>query len=155
MSNTETPARAARLIRAPAAQLLSWRPTSTPERMALTGLAAAGAAFVYPSVSRATGLTAPCLLRLVTGIPCPMCGMTTAATSLAAGDLHAALAANPFVLVLAGAALAMTVLMAARAAGLAAQAARWGPGRQRLAWLVLGVLAVGSWLFQLHRFDWI
>ncbi|HEV8650542.1 MAG TPA: DUF2752 domain-containing protein [Actinomycetes bacterium] len=152
MSNTETPARAARLTRPSVACLLAWRPTSTPERLALTGLVAAGASFVYPAASHATGLTAPCLLRLTTGIPCPMCGMTTAATSLAAGHLQAALAANPFVLLLAGMTLVMTVLMAARAAGLAPEATTWPPARQRHVRLVVGVLAVGSWLFQLHRF---
>src|SRR6266508_4084945 len=125
MSDTETPARAAQLPRPTAAHFLAWRPTS------------------------------PCLLRLVTGIPCPMCGMTTAATSLAAGELQAALAANPFVLLLAGATLVMTVLMAARAVGLAPPAARWQPARQRHVWLVVGVLGIASWLFQLHRFDWI
>jgi len=155
MSDTETPARAAQLPRPTAAHFLAWRPTSTPERLALTGLVAAGASFVYPAASRATGLTAPCLLRLVTGIPCPMCGMTTAATSLAAGELQAALAANPFVLLLAGATLVMTVLMAARAVGLAPPAARWQPARQRHVWLLVGVLGIASWLFQLHRFDWI
>jgi len=152
MSNTETPARAAQPTRPSVASFLAWRPTSTAERLALAGLVAAGASFVYPAASRATGLTAPCLLRLTTGIPCPMCGMTTAATSLAAGELQAALAANPFVLLLAGTTLVMTVVMAARAAGLAPEAASWQPARQRHVWLVVGVLAVGSWLFQLHRF---
>ena len=154
MSNMETYGRSAPLARPPA-RVLAWRPTSTPERLGLTGLAAAGASFVYPAASRATGLTAPCLLRMTTGIPCPFCGMTTASTALAAGALHAARVANPFVLVLAGTTLVMTVLIAARAAGLAPPAASWQPARQRQAWLAAGLLAVASWLFQLHRFGWI
>jgi hypothetical protein len=37
----------------------------------------------------------PCLFRLLTGIPCPFCGLTHATLSLGAGDLAAALAAHP------------------------------------------------------------
>jgi Protein of unknown function (DUF2752) len=152
MSNMETPARSAW---PPAARWLAWRPTSTPERFALTGLVATGASFVYPAASRATGLTAPCLLRMTTGIPCPFCGMTTAATSLADGRLHAALAANPFVLVLAGMTFGMTLLMVARAAGLAPPAARWSPAGKRRALALVWALMLASWVFELHRFGWL
>jgi hypothetical protein len=144
---------AAPFARPAAARALAWRPISTAERLGLTGLAAAGASFVYPVVSRSTGLQAPCLLRLVTGVPCPFCGMTTAATSLAAGEPAAALAANPFVLVLAGFTAAMAVLIGARAFGLARPPVRWSPVGRRAAWAVVAVLAAASWLFQLHRFE--
>jgi hypothetical protein len=144
---------AAPLERPAAARALAWRPVSTAERLGLTGLAAAGASFVYPAVSRTTGLQAPCLLRLITGIPCPFCGMTTAATSLAAGEPAAALAANPFVLVLVVFTAAMAVLIGARASGLARPPVRWSPAGRRAAWTVVAVLATASWLFQLHRFE--
>jgi hypothetical protein len=144
---------AAPFARPAAARALAWRPVSTAERLGLTGLAATGASFVYPAVSRATGLQAPCLLRLITGIPCPLCGMTTAATSLAAGEPAAALAANPFVLVLAVFTAAMAVLIWARALGLARPPVRWSPAGRRAAWAVVAVLAAASWLFQLHRFE--
>ncbi|MDX6228645.1 MAG: hypothetical protein QOI76_2035 [Frankiales bacterium] len=36
-----------------------------------------------------------CLLRAVTGIPCPLCGGTTAAVRVGQGHLAAGLAANP------------------------------------------------------------
>ena len=134
---------------------LAWRPTSTAERLGLTGLGAAAASFVYPAASRATGLGVPCPLRTLTGVPCPFCGMTTAATSLAAGDLHAALAANPFVLVLAGGTLVMALLMVARVLGLAPPAAAWSPARRRLAWWLGIPLLVASWAFELHRFGWV
>jgi len=135
------------------APALDWRPSSTAERLALTCLAAAGASFVYPTVSRATGLQAPCLLRLLTGIPCPFCGMTSAATSLAAGEPAAALAANPFVLALVAFTGLMAVLIAARALGLARPPRPWAPARRRAAWSLGVVLATASWLFQLHRFE--
>ncbi len=132
-----------------------YRPASTPERLGLVGLGIAGASFVYPAVSRAAGFGLPCPLRTLTGIPCPLCGMTTAATSLAAGRWHAALAANPLILALAALTLAMTVLMAARALGLAAPASAWGPRRRRAAWLLTGILLTVSELFELHRFGWL
>jgi hypothetical protein len=137
------------------ARALAWRPGSTAERLGLTGLAAAGASFAYPALSRATGLQAPCLLRLLTGIPCPFCGMTTAATSLAAGDPAAALAANPFVLVLVAFTALMAGLIVARALGLARPPRPWTPLQRRAAWSVGVVLAVASWTFQLHRFGWV
>jgi hypothetical protein len=37
-----------------------------------------------------------CVLRTVTGIPCPLCGGTTAAVDLGHGNLRGALAASPF-----------------------------------------------------------
>jgi Protein of unknown function (DUF2752) len=134
------------------ARALAWRPSSTAERLGLTGLAAAGASFVYPALSRATGLQAPCLLRLLTGIPCPFCGMTTAATSLAAGDPAAALVANPFVLVLVAFTAFMAGLIAARALGLVQPPRPWTPTQRRAAWWLGLLLAAASWAFQLHRF---
>ena len=100
----------------------AWRPGSAPELLGLAGLGAAGAAVAYQA-ALGGGLLLPCPLRTLTGVPCPLCGMTTAATGLASGDLGAALAANPFVFVLAGFTLAMVVLMAARAIGRAPAAA--------------------------------
>jgi Protein of unknown function (DUF2752) len=134
---------------------MAWRPRSVPEQLGLIGLGAAAASFAYPAISRGTGIGLPCPLRTLTGVPCPMCGMTTAATGLAGGDLQAALAANPFVLVLAGLTLGMAVLMAARAAGLAAPAAQWPVSRRRQASWALAVLLAASWAFQLHRFGWV
>jgi hypothetical protein len=88
-----------------------------PEQLGVAGLGAAGAAAAYQVALGGKGLWLPCPLRMLTGVPCPLCGMTTAATGLASGDLGAALAANPFVLLLAGFTLVMAVLMAARAIG--------------------------------------
>jgi hypothetical protein len=44
-----------------------------------------------------------CLLRTVTGVPCPFCGGTTAVVELGQADLRGALAASPLAVVLAGA----------------------------------------------------
>jgi Protein of unknown function (DUF2752) len=141
--------------RATATSIGRWRPDSVPERLGLVGLGAAAASFAYPAVSSGTGLALPCPLRTLTGIPCPLCGMTTAATGLAAGDLGGAIAANPFVLVLAGLTLLMTLLMAARAVGWARQPTQWPPARRRQAYWAAALLAAASWAFQLHRYGWV
>ncbi|MFL5793865.1 MAG: DUF2752 domain-containing protein [Actinomycetes bacterium] len=121
----------------------------------MAGLGAAGAAAAYQVALGGKGLWLPCPLRMLTGVPCPLCGMTTAATGLASGDLGAALAANPFVLLLAGFTLVMVVLMAARAIGWVAPPAQWPASRRRQSdWVVAG-LAAASWAFQLHRFGWV
>jgi Protein of unknown function (DUF2752) len=133
----------------------AWRPRSVPEQLALVGLACVPAAYLWPAVHAATGAELLCPLRTLTGIPCPLCGMTRAATSLAAGDLGASLASNPFLLVLALATAVMTALMAGRALGLAAPA-RPLPGRARR-WVAVavGLLAAASWLVQLDRYGWV
>jgi hypothetical protein len=132
-----------------------WRPSSVPEQLGVVGLVAAGGAVAYQAALGGEGLWLPCPLRTLTGVPCPLCGMTTAATGLASGDLGAALAANPFALLLAGFTLVMTVLMVARAIGRAPAAAQWEPSRRRQILWVAAVLAVASWAFQLHRFGWV
>ena len=77
---------------------------------AVGGVAAAGAAIDAAGVRRPATL---CLLRAVTGVPCPFCGSTTAAARAATGDLIGALAANP-VTVLAVLALVLAPLYARR-----------------------------------------
>jgi hypothetical protein len=133
----------------------AWRARSVPEQLGVAGLVAAGAAIAYQAVSGGEGLWLPCPLRTLTGVPCPLCGMTTAATGLAAGDPGAAVAANPLVLVLAGFTLVMLVVMAARAAGRIAPPAQWPEARRRQGYWVAAVLAAASWAFQLHRFGWV
>jgi hypothetical protein len=133
----------------------AWRPGSVPEQLGLAGLTAAGAAVAYQATLGGEGLWLPCPLRALTGLPCPLCGMTTAATGLASGDLGAALAANPFVLLLGGFTLVMAVLMAARALGWIGPPAQWPESRRRQSYWVVGALAAASWAFQLHRFGWV
>jgi hypothetical protein len=82
-----------------------------------------------------------CLLRATTGIPCPLCGGTTAAVDLGRFDLGAALVANPFA-VLVGGLLALAPLGLAR---------RWRDLPYRARSLVIGAVLIGSELWQLHR----
>lgn len=86
-----------------------------------------------------------CLLRGLTGIPCPFCGGTTAMVQLGRGDLLAALRASPLVVL--GAPL--WVLWPRLRPALAA---RYDADRLRIA-LVGGLLAAValSQAWQLHR----
>ena len=82
-----------------------------------------------------------CLLRTVTGIPCPLCGGTTAAVRLGQGRPGAALLASPLAVL--GAATFALWPWAPRAVVAAAQ-------RHRMP-LILGLLTASE-LWQLHRF---
>jgi Protein of unknown function (DUF2752) len=80
----------------------------------------------------------PCGLRALTGIPCPLCGMTTSVTDAVQLDLGGAVAANP-------GGVALVVLAIAIVLGPARRLAV-RPG------LLYCALAV-TWLWELHRFD--
>lgn len=128
---------------------------SVPERLGAFGVGVAGAALVYPRLAGLTGFGLPCPLRTVTGIPCPVCGMTTAAVALVAGHPAAALAANPCVLVLAILAVIAPALVALRAADVASTPAPWSPAARRRVGGAVGLLALASWSYQLHRFGYL
>jgi hypothetical protein len=133
----------------------SYRPRSTPERLAVVAAALVPAAIAYPAVHAATGFAPVCPLREVTGVPCPFCGGTTAATALADARLADALAANPFVPALAVVLAGVLLVVAARALGLVAPPRSWPRDRQRTAALVAGALVTASWAFQLGRYGWL
>ena len=83
----------------------------------------------------------PCPLRTTTGVPCPLCGMTTSVKAAVRGNLHAAFTANPFGIL----AVVTAILLLVR------------PAWRRLS-LPAGVLMGGvlvSWFFQLHRFHFV
>ena len=133
----------------------AWRPRSTPEQLALLGLACVPAAYAWPALHQATGAQLFCPLRTLTGIPCPLCGMTRAATSLAVGDLHASLAFNPFLLPLAVATAVMTAVMLGRALGLLPDARPMSARATRLTTLLVSLLVLASWVVQLDHYGWL
>ena len=96
----------------------------------------------------------PCAMRLLTGLPCPSCGMTTSSSLFMHGDLAAASEANWAGLMVAGLGLVATTWLAAVAAGIPAgtftvdETIKWltvvGATTALLRWLAL----VAAWLGQ-------
>lgn len=93
---------------------------------------------VLPFLPEGTGV--PCVLRAVTGVPCPFCGMTTSVTETLRLDLADALAANPGGVAAVAVAAAVLVLR---------------PARVRLSAPFVYVTLVAMWLFELHRFGFL
>lgn len=108
----------------------------------------AGLVLAYTSLR----LPLVCPLRALTGIPCPLCGMTTGTVASLRGDLGAAMAANPFSLAVVPATLA-GMLDRLRAWAKARPPRVWSSNARRAALAFGMTLAFFSWIFQLARFD--
>jgi hypothetical protein len=102
----------------------------------VAGLAMLTAGAVLPFAPDHVGL--PCPLRTATGIPCPLCGMTTSVEAMVRLDIHDAFAANPAGPLAVAVAL---VLLAVR------------PRALRLPLFLVPIVLTVLWLFELHRFS--
>lgn len=76
---------------------MSWRRAERADLplAALWAIGAACAAMTAPLLPYLASLAGPCALHTLTGIPCPTCGATRAASALVHGHVTAALAFNP------------------------------------------------------------
>jgi hypothetical protein len=108
--------------------------------VALRAAAGTGGALVLAAVRIHRPATF-CPFRAVTGVPCPICGTTTAMVRLGRGNVAGALAANPVTL-LALAALVLAPVLAGRVR-LPQRAAPW----------LLTCVVAFAWMWQLVRFD--
>src|SRR4051812_49136104 len=103
-------------------------------------LRASGVALIAGgAVLAASGAHSPvaCPLRTLTGVPCPLCGMTTSVDETFHGHLGAALAANPAGVL--AVVLAFAVQLVPRV-------------RLPVPRVVQISFVAGMWLFELHRF---
>jgi len=103
-------------------------------RGAAAALLTAGA--ILPLLPGHPGIACP--LRRLTGIPCPLCGMTTSVEQTLRLHLHAAVLANPAGLL----AVALAVVLVVRR-----------PHRLAIPAVVPVLLLALMWLFELHRFS--
>lgn len=126
--------------------------SSVPERLGLLAAGSLAAAAVWPSFAEVSGATLPCPLRSVTGIPCPLCGMTTASVALVRGRWAEAVAANPLVLLLAAMAAVMAVVVVLRCLRVVPRPAPTDT-TIKVGTRVGAAVALASWVYQLHRFD--
>jgi hypothetical protein len=127
------------------------RELSVPERLGLFGLSVAPVAMVWPWLTGTTGLAAPCPLRWLTGVPCPGCGLTTAAVALVHGDIVAAFRANPVIFGLAALAVAVGPVLGLRAVGVLPAPVAWSARARRRMGRGVALLALASWVFQMIR----
>ena len=102
----------------------------------IVGAAMLGVAAVRPLIP--VEFVPPCPLRTITGIPCPMCGMTRGVTALVNGDFAHALLMNPASYVVV--ALAILLLV------------QWKAKRVVIpVWLIVAVLAA-MWSWQMLKY---
>lgn len=114
---------------------------------ALGGLLSFGALLAYGSLR----IPFICPLRMMTGVPCPLCGMTTGTNAFLRGDLRSAAAANPLSLLFVPSVVLVIGDRLVRLWRGAAEIAI-GPRARRVLVLVAAALAAGSWAFQMLRF---
>ena len=102
----------------------------------LAGEVMLSAVLLLPLVPGYPGIACP--LRTLTGIPCPLCGMTTSVRATLHLDLSAALAANPGGIAAVAVAAALIALR---------------PARVRIPSLLVPVALAGLWVCELMRFS--
>lgn len=118
-----------------AAALLERRLSLDVHELRVTGAAMLAAGAVLPLVPGHPGFACP--LRRLTGVPCPLCGMSTSVEQTVRLHLHAAVAANPAGVAAVLVAVALLVLR---------------PRRLSVPSVMLPLVLGAMWLFELHRF---
>ena len=82
----------------------------------------------------------PCPLRTLTGVPCPLCGMSTSVEDTVHAHLGAAAAANPVGILFVAIAAALLVVR---------------PSKLVVSRLAAGGTMLAMWVFELHRFGFV
>lgn len=116
----------------------------------LVGAAVLAGGVTLSAVYATTGVGLPCPFLALTGWSCPLCGGTRMGSALLQGDLGAAFAFNPLVLIGVAVLAGLTALWAVAAAGgptvrplrvLADWAGRVGATR----WLLIGLIVAAAY----------
>lgn len=135
------------VLRSEASPEVRLQRAAAAQASALAGILGTGAVLAVTSLQ----LPLACPLRMLTGIPCPLCGMTTGTVAFLKGDLSSALAANPL-------SVAFVPLAAAALADRVARlvtrrpARPWPAAARRSAVAALGAALTGAWVFEAFRF---
>ena len=114
----------------------AWIASLDPRELRVAGAGMLGAGFLLPVLPGHPSFVCP--LRAATGVPCPLCGLSTSVEETVRLHWVDALRANPFGLVLVLVAAGLLVIR---------------PHRLRLPMPALYVALAASWLFELHRFS--
>ena len=115
--------------------------------MGVRALAVAAVAIALAGLHVSSRPTTLCTLRALTGVPCPLCGGTTALVGLGRGDVSAAFRASPLVMI--GGLLMVLAPLRNAVSSLRERSPRLG----QPAVLLLAAAAAGaSELWQLQRF---
>jgi Protein of unknown function (DUF2752) len=118
------------------ARITGGRVLLDPPDVAAAGLALCGAALLLPEVPGYPGIACP--LRAATGVPCPLCGLTTSMRALFSFDLATSLALNP---------LGAVAVLVTGAALLGLRRAVSVPAA------LVGAVLIASWAYQLLRYS--
>jgi hypothetical protein len=114
----------------------AWIASLDPRELRVAGAAMLGAGVLLPILPGHPSLVCP--LRAATGVPCPLCGLSTSVEETVRLHWGDALRANPFGLLLVLVAAGLLVLR---------------PRRLRLPMPALYAALAASWLFELYRFS--
>lgn len=130
-------------------------PYRIPRAAAVTGAALLLLGLLAAFATTYTKGPVACPFRVVTGLPCPTCGLTRCAGLIMTGHSGAAFRLNPFdafsILVAAPAAAVLWVLNRTRGVCVRIETSR---GERTLAWVVLAVVAAGNWIYVLATHPW-
>ena len=107
-----------------------------PADLRSAGAVLLGAGAILPLLPGHPGFACP--LRRLTGIPCPLCGMTTSVEDTVRLHLHAALAANPAGLLAVAVAICLLIVR---------------PRQLVLPTVLPPLVLAAMWVFELHRFS--
>ena len=93
-----------------------------------------------------------CPLRRMTGVPCPLCGMTTGTVEFMKGDLWAAANANPLSIPFVPA-MGLLFVQRVKRMFIPTNPRLLAPWQVTIIAIISAAALIGAWIFELHRFE--